>query len=59
MSLSLKADSDTVLSKTYSMVQFKQHYIDYLKLFTEQLIQYNFSVNTNIQYHFFAKIIRL
>lgn len=38
MSLSIKADSDIVLSKTYSMVQFKQHYTDYLKLLTEQLI---------------------
>lgn len=56
MSLSIKADSDIVLSKTYSMVQFKQHYTDYLKLLA--YIQDKFSVNTDIQY-FFAEITRL
>lgn len=37
MPLSIKADSDIVLSKTHSTVQFKQYYTDYLKLITEQL----------------------
>lgn len=59
MSLSIKADSDIVLRKTSSMVQFKQYYRLLETHYKATYIQNKFSVNTDIRCYFFAKITRL